>query len=251
LRELRKRKIPIVFCTSRTFEETVVIREHLGITDPLIVENGGAIYFPKGYFALADIQSERKGVYQRISLGLPYGQMTLFLALLKKLVPCPIKGFSDMSLEEIAKEAGLSLEGATRARQREYDEPFTIAKDTKAVLERIERTVKGSALSVRRGARFFHLGGGSDSGRAVAFLRKLFLDCYGPVTLAGVGNHPSELPMLDALDHPLIVARSSGKLDSELVQRLPNASRTHRSGPEGWNEVVSGMLKDWDRFHVA
>ena len=112
LRELHEREIPVVLCTSRTFEQTVVIREQLGIAGPFIVENGGAIYFPRGYFALTDVQSERKGDYQRISLGLPYGQTTLYLALLKKLVPGPIKGFSDMSLEEIAREGGLSPEGS-------------------------------------------------------------------------------------------------------------------------------------------
>jgi mannosyl-3-phosphoglycerate phosphatase family protein len=251
LRELHEREIPVVLCTSRTFEQTVVIREQLGIAGPFIVENGGAIYFPRGYFALTDVQSERKGDYQRISLGLPYAQTTLYLALLKKLVPGPIKGFSDMSLEEIAREGGLSPEEAARARQREFDEPFKIAKDTKAVLERLERTVKGSALSVSCGPRFFHLGCGSDPVRAVALLRKLYQDCYGPVTLAGVGNHPSDLPMLSAVDTPLIVASSGGRPGSELSQRLPKASKTRKSGSAGWNEVVSGMLKDWDRSHVA
>lgn len=251
LRELHEREIPVVLCTSRTFSETVVIREQLGITDPFIVENGGAIYFPKGYFAMADVQSERKGEYQKISLGLPYSQTTLYLALLKKLVPGPIRGFSDMSLEEIAKEAGLSLEGAARARQREYDEPFKVARDSKAVLERIERTLKGSSLSVNRGVTFFHLGCGSDLGRSVTVLRKLYQDCYGPLTVGGVGSHLVDLPLLQSVDRPMIVPSSAGRREPDLALRLPKAQTSRRSGSAGWNEVVSRMLKDWDQSHVA
>ncbi|MDP2876998.1 MAG: HAD-IIB family hydrolase, partial [Holophaga sp.] len=40
IRALQERGIPIVFCTSKTFAETVALQEVLGITDPFIVENG-------------------------------------------------------------------------------------------------------------------------------------------------------------------------------------------------------------------
>ena len=41
---LQKLSIPVILCTSKTASEVKVIRKELNLTDPYIVENGGAIY---------------------------------------------------------------------------------------------------------------------------------------------------------------------------------------------------------------
>ena len=249
LKELREREIPLVLCTSKTIEETVAIQERFGISDPFIVENGGAIYFRKGYFAATDSPCEKRGDYQRISLGLPYDETILYLALLKKLVPGPIKGFSDMSAEEIAEETGLSIEAAERAQQREYDEPFKVALHTSTILRQIEKILKGSELSVTKGGKYFHLTGSSNAGQAVVLLRKLYQERYGPVSLGGIGNGATDLLMLEKVDCPMIVAKIDGKQHQRPAQRLPQARKLHGVGPGGWTEAVSGMLEEWDQPH--
>ena len=50
LESLRQKKIPIVFCSAKTSAEQEAYRKELGIGDPFIVENGGAIFIPYGYF---------------------------------------------------------------------------------------------------------------------------------------------------------------------------------------------------------
>jgi len=47
---LKKRQIPVVLCTSKTRAETEAIARRLGLKHPFIVENGGAIFIPQGYF---------------------------------------------------------------------------------------------------------------------------------------------------------------------------------------------------------
>ena len=41
---LKSINIPIIPCTSKTASEVRLIRESIGLNDPFIVENGGAIY---------------------------------------------------------------------------------------------------------------------------------------------------------------------------------------------------------------
>ena len=41
---LQELSIPVILCTSKTAAEVKVIRKELNLTDPYIVENGGAIY---------------------------------------------------------------------------------------------------------------------------------------------------------------------------------------------------------------
>ena len=56
---LKEKNIPLILASAKTWLEQNKIREDLGLFDPFIVENGGAIVIPKGYFpdyALRDIK---------------------------------------------------------------------------------------------------------------------------------------------------------------------------------------------------
>ena len=47
---MKEKNIPLVLTSAKTRLEQNEIREDLGLSDPFIVENGGAIVIPKGYF---------------------------------------------------------------------------------------------------------------------------------------------------------------------------------------------------------
>jgi predicted mannosyl-3-phosphoglycerate phosphatase (HAD superfamily) len=56
---LKEKNIPLILASAKTRLEQNKIREDLGLSDPYIVENGGAVVIPKGYFsdsALRDIE---------------------------------------------------------------------------------------------------------------------------------------------------------------------------------------------------
>ncbi len=248
--ECKERGIPLVLCTSGTFEETEEVRHTLGITDPFIVENGGAIYFRKGYFSATDVPCESKGDFQKVSLGLPYAQTVLFLSLIKKLVPSEIVGFSDLATSALADESGLSKEQARKAQLREYDEPFRIAGNARSALERIERTVKGSGFKLIHGERYHHLLGGSDQARAIAVLRRLYQDCYGTPMLAALGNSISDGPVLANVDRPMVLATPDGRHYPRFVQQLPEPSRTSIHKAKNLDHALSDMVRDWEQCHA-
>jgi len=50
LKSIKNKKIPLIFCTSKTELETKIYIKKIKINHPFIVENGGAIFIPKGYF---------------------------------------------------------------------------------------------------------------------------------------------------------------------------------------------------------
>jgi mannosyl-3-phosphoglycerate phosphatase len=59
IRLIKEKNIPLILTSAKTRLEQNKIREDLGLSDPFIVENGGAIVIPKGYFpdyALKDIK---------------------------------------------------------------------------------------------------------------------------------------------------------------------------------------------------
>ncbi|MDO8862561.1 HAD hydrolase family protein [Haliea sp. E1-2-M8] len=50
LEALREREIPLIFCSSKTRAEIEPLRARLDNRDPFIVENGAAVFIPRGSF---------------------------------------------------------------------------------------------------------------------------------------------------------------------------------------------------------
>jgi len=196
LEELRRREVPVVFCTSKTRAETEALRREMGHGDPFIVENGGAV-----------VTAART-----VALGSPYAEILLAFDRLKSRVAA--RGFSDMTAEEIARECGLTLERARLARQREYDEPFTCAADP--VPCAVELGIRCS-----KGARFWHLHGDTDKGKAIrTLLREI-----GPARTAGIGDSMLDLHLLEACDVRAAVARPDGTWDEVLESNFRDLRR--------------------------
>lgn len=242
---LQERGIPIVFCTSKTFLETVALQEEMGIMDPFIVENGGAIYYRPGQVTPVGIHADQVGEWRRISLGVPYRALVAQLQAIRQILGIQLTGYADMSEETIAAEDGMSLEGAKRARQREFDEPFRIEACGPEELERLERMILGIGLKLTQGGRYFHISGQSDKGRAVRMLCRFLKEPRFSIRAIGIGDSPNDLPMLEAVDDSIVVMRPGGAYHPALLERLSGAVLAQGVGPEGWNATVLDLLEGW------
>lgn len=243
LHELKRQGIPVVFCTSKTFGETVAIQKYLEITDPFIVENGGAIYARKGTLPLpTEMVDGHRGSWQRIPLGVPYRSLVAHMQDLGKHLGITIRGFAQMSIEEICAECHLSFQEGVLAKQREFDEPFLIHGADEQARARIVERIRGSGLTVTEGARFAHLSGPTTKGQAIRrLLPMMAVDGAKPWT-AAIGDSPNDISMFEAVDDAYLVMRPGhvhhrGVLESGVaVQRVPGV------GPHGWAIAVVDLL---------
>ncbi len=232
--------VPVVLCTSKTRAETERWRRALGNAEPFIVENGGAAFVPEGYFGAGARYDRRDGGYGVLEFGSPYAGLRRALAAIRAGTGLDLRGFGDMSLDEIAALCGFTREDAALAAKREYDEPFVGADP--AALPAIVRAAAAAGLRVVTGGRFNHLVGGSDKGRAVRALRGLYAAERGPHRAIGLGDSPNDEPMLGAVDVPVLVRRPDGGGVKGL--HLPGLVVAPYAGPEGWREAVLGLLRD-------
>lgn len=196
----------VVFCSSKTKSEIEFYRRTVGIKEPFIAENGAAIFIPKNYFPFKyDCTSTE--YHNTIKLGASYATLREKLAQIKQKTAAKIVGFGDMTHEQLANDAGLSLELAKLAKMREYDEPFRILDgDQKAVLH----AIKGEGLHCTQGGRFFHLTGNTDKGKAVAVLKDLYSQMFTKLVTFGIGDGPNDLPMLKIVDNPFFIKKTHG-----------------------------------------
>ncbi len=236
--ELIKRKIiPLVFCTSKTKDEIEVYRKKLGIRDPFISENGGAIFIPKGYFG-KQVGERLLDNYEVIELGTPYSELRKVLRGIKNASECEILGFGDMSIGEISKDSGLDLKAAELAKRRGYDEPFRIT-GTKKQIDKALKLIKSHGLNYTRGGRYYHILGDNDKGKAVRILTDIYRSKKPGIKTIGLGDSYNDIPMLENVDIPVLIKRP----DNTFVE-FEGAVRSTLVGPDGWNEIILGLISE-------
>lgn len=245
LNELRARLIPLVLVSSKTRAEIEPIRSRLGNRHPFIVENGGAVIIPAGYFPFPLTAAKTSGPYFLLEFGTPYTQLRQALKEIASELGTPLRGYGDMSVDEVAQRTGLSLEEAALSKERDYDEPFVIDGHGQDIqIDRLAKAIARYGLRWTTGDRFHHLMGSQDKGDAVRHLircyQKHYQDEEKRLTTLALGNSLNDVPMLAAADTPILVQLANGTYTAGID--LPRLIRAPAPGPVGWNQAVLSLL---------
>lgn len=233
---IKREGIPLIMATSKTRREVETLRLEMGIREPFIVENGGGVFFPQGYRGWKIDRGQRQGDYTVLRLGTTYATVRLFLERFGS--GFGIRGFGDMTPEEIAASTGLPLHVAALAGEREFTEPFVMNRPE--VLRDLEAQASAASLKVTRGGRFYHLiGADQDKGLAVRIVRDIFRSRCGALTTIGLGDSENDLSMFEQVDIPVVIPRPDG---SYLDIPRRDVIRAKSPGSRGWNEAVTVLL---------
>ena len=240
---LRENNVPIVLCSAKTFAEQNKIRDDLGLMDPFIVENGGAIIIPKNYFDFQfDIEQNRikeEQGYIIIELGESTREIRTKLAEIKKKLKIEFKGVADVSIEELSRLATMPIDYAKRMSEREYGE--TILQIKKSDIPTFTTSIEKMGIKVIHGGRFFDVTIGTDKGKAVSILINLFRKKYrNQIKFFGVGDSANDASMLKLMDVPMVVQKPDSSW-SEL--EIKNVIRLKGIGPEGWKSAFDKIME--------
>ena len=240
LAKLKEKNIPLLLCTSKTAAEVIPFRAEINNEDPFIVENGGGIYLPKGYFSTIPAQTRQINHFLVISQGPPYSQLQEALAQISDQYGLLVESFDRMTASQLAENSGLSLDQAQRSLQREFDLPFRILSQNYS-RGQLEEEAQRLGLRLTQGGRFFHLSGDREKGAAAAQLIELYeMNRGGPVQSVGLGDSHNDLSMLREVEIPVIIPNPYSL--APLADELPGARRVCHPGPRGWNEIVLSLL---------
>jgi mannosyl-3-phosphoglycerate phosphatase len=245
LEALRARHIPLVLVSSKTRAEIEPLRHQLGHRDPFIVENGAAVFVPRGLFDFPLERARARTSYDVIELGLPYGILRDVLKQIEKTVATPLRGFGDLSVEEIMQVTGLTQQQALLAKEREYDEPYLL-EGPPTLIEEVCRQIVTRGLRWTKGGRLFHLTGDNNKGQAAALLLRCYqrqLRLQGqdePIETVGIGDSINDAPLLAIVDYPILVQKSDGSYDPDI--HILGMTRAPGIGPVGWNHAVQELL---------
>jgi mannosyl-3-phosphoglycerate phosphatase len=205
---IRDLQIPLVIVTSKTRAEVSRLRARLNVPGPDIVENG--------------------------SWSRDYGWICSALEETAAETGVTVRGFHNMTPEEISEISGLPSDVATLAAQREFSEPFSILDEAQA--PELVAALEKKGLQWTRGGRFYHVFERGGKAAAVAELLRQYPDS----TSVGLGDAPNDIGFLQLVDYPVIV---NSPRACELIAAVPKASVTRQPAPEGWSEVLLPLLR--------
>jgi len=240
LMRLHRLVIPIVLTSSKTRAEIQSLQEKLKLCEAFIVENGGGIFLPAGHPMQDNKNFQQLGEYRGRRFGKPYTYIREIFA--KFQAAYKLKGFGDMTVDEIGELTGLGPDEASQARQRDFSEPFLFMGEPRP--QELKEELAEHGLTVTRGGRFYHLmSAGQDKGLAVAETARLFqADCHGKIVTVGLGDAENDFAMLKVVDIPVLVPKPDGKYAN---LKLPGMRKAPYPGSRGWGAAMTKILDDF------
>ena len=233
--------VPIIPVTSKTKVELLSLRNKIGLDGPFVIENGAAIYIPKGYFQFNDDSLIDAGDYWCKRFAPDREALISLIDRVPQELRKQMRCFHELSAEALAQITGLSPEQARMASQREFSEPIDWLGSGDD-LERLRDFALQHGYELVKGGRFYHLTNGYDKGQALYWLKQQFMrENPGQSQFAiALGDSPNDLDMLEAADQAILI-KNKKAVTLDIKPDLP-LIRSTATGPEGWASALTSFL---------
>jgi predicted mannosyl-3-phosphoglycerate phosphatase (HAD superfamily) len=210
LRLLRDERVALVLYSNHTRSELELIQQELGILHPFVSEGGAALFVPTGYFAQQIPGARRRAGHDVVEIGSQHADVLQRLRAAAGRNRIDMLTYSDMSVEEVARECRITLLRASLAKLREYVEPCRPVYTGQLERPHFIRLLRGARLrAVQRGS-FEHVGGLIDPAAAINLLCGLYRRVFGRFVTVGLADAGSGDGLLGLMDRRVIVHDDEG-----------------------------------------
>ena len=236
---LAERGIPLVINSSRTHAEIERIQETLRLLTPSISEHGSALFIPPGSFPSIPDRAARAVGGHVIEFGRPYHEVVDAVRNTSRDLGVEIIGFADLTIEDAARELGVTDVEAQLAKLREYTELIRIGDEADARRSHVLNALRRRGLRCWPVGRHHLVTATRDRAESLLTLKALWRHAWGePPCIVGVGNSEDDVTWLRYADVPVIVQNDHNGVDPRILSKLPTARVSQRPGRVGWSDAI-------------
>jgi len=238
-KKCKRQSIPVVFVSAKTRAEIEALQKEIENEAPFIAENGGGLYIPQSTF---DCPPGFQECSPHWCMSSPVSIEVLRQALREasSQLGITVRGFGEMTAEEVAARTGLTPEKAELARRREFDEPYIIINEKPGQLDELKAKLALQGYRFTSGGNLYHIMGDFDKGETVQRLKSIYQELDPETRFIGLGDAFNDLPMLRMVDYPYLVRNIRG--DYERDVGIPGLAITKGIGPEGFCEALAPFI---------
>jgi len=230
--------IPLVIHSRRTRAEIERLRQTLDLLTPFISEHGSALFLPHGSFPFMPDKAHRSLSGEVIEFGRPYADVVDALHVALRESGMEVVDFSELTIDEVARELRITNLEAQLVKLREYSELFRLVEDNEAALGRVTTALRRRGLRSVRQGRYHLVSSAPDSAESLRTLRGLWKLAWGDHVMVGIGESEDDVPWLQQVDVPVMVQSDRGRVPVRALAKLPAVHVSRWSGRHGWSEAI-------------
>ena len=241
VKNLQQQNISLIPITNNTRAEVAELLDKIDLNTPFVVEQGSGIFIPQDNsdFTISKTEVETIDNYYLYQLGCTYTEARAALKAVQEEISKILRGFGDLDEENIQKLMGVSSPAARRAKSREFSEYFLTP--SRLEISQLQSVAQEYGFQIiPEGKLSLVMSSGAGKGKAVDWLKKNYQSKNSDkLTTVGLGSTERDLPLLEAVDIPIIIPTASG-VDGSLANRgWQTASNT---GAAGWVKVIAQII---------
>ncbi|WP_416305362.1 HAD-IIB family hydrolase [Neptunicella sp. SCSIO 80796] len=247
LAKLHQLNIPVIPNTSKTAAELEELHQELALDAPFIVENGAAVFIPKGYFAQQPDNTQPYREYWVKTFSKDRQHWLTLLAKVKNDFKGLFEHFATMTVQRICDTTGLSFQQAELAADRHFSEPVLWQGDGQQRQQFIDALIQLGADPLQ-GGRFIHVSGECSKGIAMQWLVDEFSrqgDANDQYKSIAIGDSQNDVAMLEMASIAVRILSPVQPLPE--LNRIQNLFTSTLPGPEGWSECIEIIMQQYFR----
>ncbi len=205
LARLREAEVTVVLCSGRTRAEQEHLQQRLGVRIPFTSERGAAAFLPREQFRLPVPKSHVQGEYVVAEFGQSHRDVLVTLRRAVTVSGIGVRLLSEMSVEETARESGLSLLDARLAKLREYSELVWPADAATSVRTSFARALQAGWLKMEPAEYGWHVGAMISGSMAIGLIREAIRREHGRLLTIGLADEAAGRDLLPLVERPVRV----------------------------------------------
>lgn len=235
---LAERGIPLIVNSSRSRAEIERLHHTLDIVTPFISEHGSALFLPHQCLPFVPDHARAAVGGHVIEFGRRYYQVVDTLRLTCQELNVDVVGFAELSIDEVARELGISSADAQLVKLREYTELFRVEDGSEATLSRLFKSLRRRGVRCYQRGRHFLASATPNRAQSLRTLKSLWTRAWGEHVMVGLGDSEDDVSWLQFVDVPIFVENGRSGIPARVLRKLPTVRLTERRGRLGWSDAI-------------
>jgi len=235
---LAARGIPLVINSSRTRAEIERLHQTAQMLTPFISEHGSAVFIPHGCFPFVPDGAQPAVGGEVIEFGRRYHEVVDVLRQTSRELGVEIVPFAELTIEDVARELGMSIVEAQLAKLREYTELFRIVDEKEATRSRLCKALRSRGLRCGCVSSHHLVTATRDRAESLRRLKAIWALAWGDPLVIGVGDSEDDVAWLRNVDVAIFVPNDRAGVPARMLSKLPTVHVARRPGRQGWSEAI-------------